>query len=109
MYLFLKVEKGSRDELYRVEPETLENAIKSLQYGPLLCTKCWSGNKLDRSTLSIKSIPGGSCLLNRMGPADVSLERMRTISQGEGWGHCLYTTEFARTIERLNVAAMSVA
>ena len=48
---------------------------------PLLNTKCYSGNKLDRSTWSIKSIPGGSCCLNRMGPADVSMERMQTISR----------------------------
>ena len=76
---------------------------------PLLCTKCWCGNKFDRSTLSIKSIPGGSCRLNRMSLVDVSLERMRTISGGKGWGHCLYSAELAKTTRRLNVAAMSVA
>ena len=43
---------------------------------PLLCTKCWSGNKFYRSTWSIKSIPGGSCRLNIMGLTNVSLERM---------------------------------
>ena len=76
---------------------------------PLLYTKFWSGNKLDRSTWSIKSIPGGSCRLKIMGPTDVSLERMRTISRGEGWGHCLYSAELARTTGRLNMATMSVA
>ena len=76
---------------------------------PLLCTKCWSENKLDRSTWSIKSILGGSYHLNRIGPADVSLERMRTISRDEGWGHYMYSSELARTTGRLNVAAISVA
>ena len=33
VYLFLKVEKGSHDELYKAEPETLINAIKNLKYG----------------------------------------------------------------------------
>ena len=76
---------------------------------PCLYTKCYSGNKLDRSTWSIKSIPGGSCLLNIMGPTDVSLAMMRTISQGEGWGHCLYSIELDKIIGRLNVTAMLVA
>ena len=76
---------------------------------PLLYTKCWSRNKLDRSIWSIKNISGGSCHLNRMGPVDVSLERMQTISRGKGWGHCLYSAELARKIRRLNVAVMSVA
>ena len=64
---------------------------------------------MDRSTWSIKSISGGSCLLYRMGPADVSRARMLTISRGEGWGHCLYSIELARTTNKLNVAAISVA
>ena len=76
---------------------------------PLLCTKCWSENKFDCSTWSIKSILGGSYRLNIMGLADVSLEMMRTISRGEGWGHCLYSAELARTTGRLNVATMLVA
>ena len=75
----------------------------------LLCTKCLSRNKLDRNTWSIKSIPGGSCRLNRMGPANESLERMRTISRGKGWGYYLYSSELARTTGRLNVVAMLVA
>ena len=76
---------------------------------PRLYPKCCSGNKLDRSTWSIKIITGGSCLLNRMGLADVSLTRMGTISLGEGWGHCLNFAELERTTSRLNVAAISVA
>ena len=71
-----------------------------------LCTKCCNGNKLDRSTWLIKSITGGSYLLSRMGPADVSLARMLTISLGEGWGHCLNSAELARTIGILNVTAI---
>ena len=76
---------------------------------PRLCTKSCSGNKLDRNTWSIKSILGGSCLLNRMGPADVSLVRMQTIFRGEGRGHCLYSAELAKIIGGLSVAAMSMA
>ena len=76
---------------------------------PLLCTKCWSENKFDHSTWSIKSILSGSFHLNRMGLADVSLEMMRTISRGKGWGHYLYSAELDRKTERLNVAAMLVA
>ena len=44
-----------------------------------------------------------------MGSAEVSLERMRTISRGEGWGHCLYSAELAKATGRLNVAIMSTA
>ena len=76
---------------------------------PHLCTKCCTGKKLDRSTWSVKSITGGSCLLSRIGSTDVSLARMQTISRGEGWGHCLYSGELARTSCKLNVAAISVA
>ena len=57
----------------------------------------------------MKSIPVGSCHLNKMGSVEVSLERMQTISWGEGWGHCLYSTELAKAIGRLNVAAMLAA
>ena len=76
---------------------------------PLLCTRCWSGNKLDRSTWSIRRKLRESCLRNRIDPTVVSLDKSRTISRGEGWGHCLYSAEFVRTIGRLNVAAMSTA
>ena len=76
---------------------------------PLLYIRCWSVNRLDRSTWSIRSILGGSCLLNRMDPAVVSLDNRRTISRGEGWGHCLYSAKLARITRRLNVAAISVA
>ena len=76
---------------------------------PRLCTKCCSGNKLDRSMWSIKSITRGSSLLSRMGPADVSLARMQTISQGEGWGYCMCFAKFERTIGKLNVETISVA
>ena len=55
---------------------------------------------------SIRSICGGSCLLNKMVLAIVSRDSIRTISQGEGWGHCLYYVELARTTGRLKVAAM---
>ena len=82
---------------------------KASSMAPRLYTKCCSGNKLDRNTWLIKSIPGGSCLLNRIGQTDVSRARMRTIFRGEGWGHCLYSVELARTTERLNVAVISVA
>ena len=76
---------------------------------PRLCTKCCSGNKLDRSTWLIKNIIGGSCLLSRMGPADVSLARMRTISPDEGWGHCLNSAKLVRITGKLNVVAILVA
>ena len=74
-----------------------------------LYTKCCNGNRLDRSIWSMKSISGGSCLLSRMGPVDLSRARIQTISRGEGWGHCLYYAELTRTTGRLNVAAISVA
>ena len=57
----------------------------------------------------MKSIPVGSCRLNKMGLVEVSLERMRTISRGEGWGHCLYSVELAKATRRLNLTAMSAA
>ena len=44
-----------------------------------------------------------------MDPAVVSLDNMRTISRGEGWGHCLYYVELTRTTRRLNVATISMA
>ena len=75
----------------------------------LLYTKCCSGNRLDRSTWSIRSILEGSCLLNRMDPTVASLDNRQTISRGEGWGHYLNATELARTTRRLNIAAISVA
>ena len=55
----------------------------------LLCTRCWSGNRLDRSMWSIRRILEGSCLRNKMDLAVTSLDNNRTISSGEGYGHCL--------------------
>ena len=57
----------------------------------------------------IRSILGGSCLQKRIDPDIVSLDNRLTISQGERWGHNLYSTELARIIRKLNVAAMSTA
>ena len=74
-----------------------------------LCTRCWSGNKLEPSTWSMRRKLGESCLRNNIDPAVVSLDKSRTMSQGEGWGHCLFSTELLRTTRRLNVAAMSTA
>ena len=74
-----------------------------------LYTKCCSGKELDRSTWSTKSITGGSYLLSRIGSADVSLARIRTISLGEGWGHYLYSTKLVGTTGKLNVASILVA
>ena len=56
---------------------------------PLLYTMCWSGKRLDCSIWSMRSILGGSCLLNKIGPVVVSRDSRRTISLVEGWGHCL--------------------
>ena len=77
--------------------------------GPLLCTKCSSGNRLDCSTWSIRSILGGRCVLSRMDPTAASLDNRQAISRCEGWDHCLNSTELVRTTGRLNVAAISVA
>ena len=55
----------------------------------LRCTVCWSGKRLDRSIWSIRSIFGGSCLRKSIDPAVMSLDNMRTISLGKGWGHSL--------------------
>ena len=75
----------------------------------LLCTKCCSGNRLDRNTWSIRSILGGSCLLNRLDLTAVSLDNRIAISRCEGWDHSLNSAELVRTIGRLNVEAISVA
>ena len=85
-----------------------EMRCRASRMAPLLYTRCWSG-KLDRSTWLIRSKLGESCLWNRIDLALVSMDNSRTISRGEGWGHCLYTTELVRTIGRLNVAAKLVA
>ena len=50
---------------------------------------CWRGKRLDRSIWSIRSILGGSCLRKSIDPAITSLDNMRTISLGKGWGHNL--------------------
>ena len=82
---------------------------KASKMDPLLWTMCWRGKRLDRSMWSIMSIHGGRCLLNKMVPTVMSRDSIRTISLGEGWGHCLYSTYLARTTGRLKVAAMSEA
>ena len=55
----------------------------------LCCTVCWSGKRLDRSIWSIRSIFGGSCLRKSIDPTVMSLDNLRTISLGKGWGHSL--------------------
>ena len=55
----------------------------------LRCTICWSGKRLDCSIWSIRSILGGSCLQKSIDLVVTSLDNMRTISLGKGWGHSL--------------------
>ena len=55
----------------------------------LRCTICWSGNRLDCSIWSIRSILEGRCLRKRIDLTDASLDNTRTISRGKGWGHGL--------------------
>ena len=86
-----------------------EMRYRASRMAPFFCTRCWSRNKLDCNTWSIRSKLGERHLRNRIDPAIVSLDKSRTISPGEGSGHCLYSAELARTTGRLNVAAMSAA
>ena len=68
---------------------------------PLLCTMCWSGKILDRSIWSMRSILGGSCLLNKIGPAVVSQDSRRIISLVVGPLPIIYRVgEDHRQIER---------
>ena len=55
----------------------------------LRCTVCWSGKRLNCSIWSIRSILGGSCLRKSIDLTVTSLDNMRTIFLGEGWGHSL--------------------
>ena len=64
---------------------------------------------LDRSTWSMRSILGGSCLWNKMELAVTSRDSRQTISRCEGRGHYLYSAKLARITGRLNVAVMSEA
>ena len=66
-----------------------EIRYKASKIAPLLLTMCWSGNRLDLKTWSIKSIHCGRCRLNNIVPPVASMERSRTISVVEGWSHCL--------------------
>ena len=64
---------------------------------------------LDHSMWSIRSMLGGSCLQKSTDLAFMSLDNMRTISLGKGWGYSLYSAELAKTIGKWNVTAISVA
>ena len=66
-----------------------EIRYKASKITPLLWTMCWSGNRLDRNMWSINSMRCGSWLLNNIVLMVVSMEKSRTISLVEGWGHCL--------------------
>ena len=46
---------------------------------------------------------------NRMELAVSSRDSRKTISRGEGRGHCLYSAELARITRKLNVTVMSEA
>ena len=86
-----------------------EIRYKASKIAYLLWTMCWSGNILDRNIWSINSMQCGSCLLNNIVLTVVSMERRRTISLVEGWGHCLYTAALARTNGRWRAVMMSEA
>ena len=62
---------------------------RASRIAPLRCTICWSGKRYDHNIWSIRSILRGSCLQKRIDPAVASLDNMRTISRGKGWGHSL--------------------
>ena len=84
MDLVIKVEQGCHEELSKVEPITLRNAVYSLRNSSSLLHMM-----LDRSMWTIRIILGGSCLRKSIDPAVMSLDNMRTISLGKGWGHSL--------------------
>ena len=79
----------------------LEMLYRASKMAHLLCTRCWSGHKLDLYTWLIRRKLEESCLRNNIDHAVVSLDKSRTMSRGERWGHCLYSVELARTVERL--------
>ena len=62
---------------------------RAFRIAHLRCTICWSRKRLDSSIWSIRSILGGSYLRKSIDPSVMSLDNMRTISLGKGWGHNL--------------------
>ena len=73
----------------RLNQKPFEMRYMTFKIAPLFWTMCWRGKRLDLNMWSIRSIHGGSCLLNKMVPAVVSRDNIQTISLGEGWGHYL--------------------
>ena len=87
--LFSKWNKGVMINSTGLNKKPSEMRYKASKMAHLCWTICWSGNKLDHNIWSINSMRCRSYLLNNIVPTVASMERRRTISLVEGWGHCL--------------------
>ena len=80
MDLLLKVDERGHDQVVRAKVEALGYKNKESKIAHLLCTECCNGKRLEHSTTSTRSIPGGSSFRRMIKSEEVPLDKIRTMS-----------------------------